>query len=41
MRRCSIFEGINQESELSHRTFWRETKDLEHLLLKFTIVDTE
>ena len=41
MRRCTVLEGIDQETELSHCTFWCETKYLEHLLLKLPIVDTK
>ena len=41
MRRRTIFEGINQEAKLSHCTLWGKAENLEHLLLKFTIMDTE
>ena len=41
MWRSSIFEGIDEESELCHRPFRGKSKNLEHLLLQFAVVDTQ
>ena len=41
MRWCSVFECVDEESELCHCPFGCEAQDLEHLLLKLSVVDTE
>ena len=37
----TILEGIDKETKLCHCSFRGETENVEHLLLKFTIVDTK
>ena len=41
VRRCSVLEGIDKESKLSHSALFCESKDAEHLLLKLAVVYTE
>ena len=41
MGRGSVLKGIHQEAELINCIFFRKTKDPEHLILKFLIVNPD
>ena len=41
VRRCAIFECVDEEAELGHSALRCETEYLEHLLLQFAVVDTQ
>ena len=40
MRRSTVLEGVDQESELALRLLFREVQGFEHALLQFWTVDT-
>ena len=41
MRRSSVLESIDKETELSHGSLWGKAKNLEHLFLKASVMDTQ